>query len=515
MAEAPAPDTPQGGNLNSSDTIKNIIIVVCVIALFIIPTLVVYVTLPSCPASCDDGNPCTADFCDQEAKDCRHTPLSGMQGVCAGSAGLCRERSCESGMCVERIVESCCGNGLCEENETYENCIADCRIPPEEICSDGKDNDFDALVDCEDPDCECIAGGEDDVDEEKAGNGEEEEVDCCAPGAECQENCEDGEDNDCDGLADCEDPDCEEECTIDCTELIMITEFRKEFGDAVIEEEEDKCEEIPGDWRSKVNEVGCYTGDLEEFDCDDLEEEVRYFQFMQFCNSLNAEWECQNNYWGCLCDKEPPEEAYNGPYCDDISSMDADRTCPDYPCQDPDESCRPVYGLAGLTCECVAETEEGSNCGDKIDNDNDGAIDCMDPDCCPGNEPCCCEDFFDSPDWSLSWCYPDCEDCFCYEGDCTNVRGECKCMEMPPCELIEPTSPEDCELGICRNSGQKCVYIGRNGDAKCSCLYDCSGGENPDANSDPRACLEDSWCVDFDVPCQWYEDGQPVCGCPI
>ncbi len=513
MAEPPGPGEPSDKPLDSSDTIKNVIIVVCVIALFIIPTLVVYVTLPSCPASCDDGNPCTADSCDQEAKDCRHTPLSGMQGACSGGAGLCKERSCEAGMCVESIVDDCCGNGVCEGNETYGSCIADCKTPPDEVCDDGADNDFDDLVDCDDPDCDCVADSEDDVDDEEP---DEEEVDCCDPDADCDEDCGDGEDNDCDGLADCDDPDCETECITDCTELIMINEFRSEFGDAVMGEEEDDCEAIPGDWRGKVNEVGCYAGDLEEFDCEDIEEDVRYFQFMQFCEeTLNAEWECQNNYWGCLCDEEPPDEAYNGPYCDDVDSMSQDLTCPDYPCQDADDSCRPVYGLAGLTCACVEETDEGSNCGDDIDNDNDGAIDCMDPDCCPGSEPCCCEDFFNSPDWTATQCYPECEDCFCYEGDCVNVGGECECVETLPCESIDPKGPEDCELGVCRDSGRECVYTGYNGDAECSCMYDCSGGDNPDANADSGTCSKESWCMDFGMPCQWYENGRPFCGCPM
>jgi hypothetical protein len=70
----------------------------------------------------------------------------------------------------------------------------------EDLCSDGSDNDDDALVDCVDPDCfgkACAQG-------------------CtCTPDAGVSEtSCLDGVDNDRDSLTDCFDPDCVDQlCT--------------------------------------------------------------------------------------------------------------------------------------------------------------------------------------------------------------------------------------------------------------------------------------------------------------
>lgn len=71
-------------------------------------------------ASCNDGNPCTIDFCRLSDGSCEHTP------VAAGTT---------------------CGTG-CMCNAAGE--------PVEIVCGDSTDNDGDQLVDCMDPDCaEC------------------------------------------------------------------------------------------------------------------------------------------------------------------------------------------------------------------------------------------------------------------------------------------------------------------------------------------------------------------------
>jgi hypothetical protein len=75
--------------------------------------------LPECPSSCDDGNPCTKDFCSEETDYfCLHEPIA-----------------------------PCCGNSECEESEDWSACPEDCsepecelscgscEIPDEEACS--------------------------------------------------------------------------------------------------------------------------------------------------------------------------------------------------------------------------------------------------------------------------------------------------------------------------------------------------------------------------------------------
>ena len=96
-------------------------------------------------------------------------------------------------------------NIICRgETETDINVnIVDIDIPCEfviEDCNDGIDNDFDDLIDCEDPDCEedCMEP----VDPPPTGNDDDDEMPI-EP-----EDCSDGIDNDGDGFIDCADQDC-------------------------------------------------------------------------------------------------------------------------------------------------------------------------------------------------------------------------------------------------------------------------------------------------------------------
>ena len=69
-----------------------------------------------------------------------------------------------------------------------------------EDCTDGIDNDFDELIDCQDPDCQdfCMEPGDDDDNQ-----GDDDDETPTDP-----ENCSDGIDNDGDGFTDCVDIDC-------------------------------------------------------------------------------------------------------------------------------------------------------------------------------------------------------------------------------------------------------------------------------------------------------------------
>ncbi len=56
-----------------------------------------------CPASCDDINDCTNDYCnDATHYECKHTQIT-----------------------------PCCGNAICEFKENYSNCPLDCKVPEE------------------------------------------------------------------------------------------------------------------------------------------------------------------------------------------------------------------------------------------------------------------------------------------------------------------------------------------------------------------------------------------------
>jgi hypothetical protein len=76
-----------------------------------------------CP-DCDDGDPCTTDYC--EGISCKHTNLDGSQIGCNSIVPPCKMQSCLEGSCVLVNITNCCGNGICESNEDISICSADC-----------------------------------------------------------------------------------------------------------------------------------------------------------------------------------------------------------------------------------------------------------------------------------------------------------------------------------------------------------------------------------------------------
>ncbi|MDD5318143.1 MAG: hypothetical protein PHF51_05460 [Candidatus ainarchaeum sp.] len=91
----------------------------------------------TCPSSCDDGNPCTADDCGPRTDfACEHIPLSGPNADCGGSAGTCLEYACANGTCGSRPKVPCCENGLCEAGETC--ACTDCACAGAGLCCGGQ-----------------------------------------------------------------------------------------------------------------------------------------------------------------------------------------------------------------------------------------------------------------------------------------------------------------------------------------------------------------------------------------
>ena len=81
-----------------------------------------------CPDSCDDNNPCTLDQCSADTDfKCEYLRLDGGdQTGCSGTAGTCKEYTCESGECDIISITPCCGNEVCESKEDYNSCPDDC-----------------------------------------------------------------------------------------------------------------------------------------------------------------------------------------------------------------------------------------------------------------------------------------------------------------------------------------------------------------------------------------------------
>jgi hypothetical protein len=123
-----------------------------------------------CPGGCNDWDGCTKDYCSPDTRHivgsqeyytdytCKHEPITPCCGnkICEpGECETCRDcsaeqcapkacpRSCDDqNFCTEDYcseltnyeckhitIKPCCGNSICESQENFENCLADCPMP--------------------------------------------------------------------------------------------------------------------------------------------------------------------------------------------------------------------------------------------------------------------------------------------------------------------------------------------------------------------------------------------------
>jgi alpha-tubulin suppressor-like RCC1 family protein len=176
---------------------------------------------------CDDGYPCSVDACDPEI-GCTHAPTDAT-AVCRPSAGGCDPAEACDGASFEcppdaySLAGTPCrpSTGACDPAEECAGDDPSC--PPDEILAAGTPCRTSAVACNPDELCDGSLGAcPDDVDEctdEICDNGKDDDgdldVDCddadCIDDAVCDAIeflCEDGVDNDSDGLIDCADPDC-------------------------------------------------------------------------------------------------------------------------------------------------------------------------------------------------------------------------------------------------------------------------------------------------------------------
>lgn len=111
---------------------------------------------PACPASCDDGDPCTADACDPSKGTCTHTAVTGCK---PGPAPCQSTKDCKSGVCnpatlscVACLVAADCGDATlaCTASLTCApatSCQSDsqCKIT-KQVCSKTKGFCVDCLT---------------------------------------------------------------------------------------------------------------------------------------------------------------------------------------------------------------------------------------------------------------------------------------------------------------------------------------------------------------------------------
>ena len=211
----------------------------------------------SCPEDCTtvSGALCGNSLCEVgDGEDCQSCPVD-CAGKSKGKDQFCcgRDVGCDDARCTDEFycrtpvrVLACCGDALCEGQETESSCSVDCAdggttCEPTSSrerdkrgeCTDGIDNDCDGLIDGEDPDC----GGS------------------CTPVTEGpfgDPTCSDGIDNDCDDLVDDADQDCQQ--TVGC-------------GDGVCDPGEDceTCsEDCPGQLGGKKADRYCCGNGVQE-----------------------------------------------------------------------------------------------------------------------------------------------------------------------------------------------------------------------------------------------------------
>jgi hypothetical protein len=134
-----------------------------------------------CVGSCDDGNPCTSDSCDNGS--CKHTPTSG--GGCTDDGDPCTDDKCQSGSCThppKAEGASCNGDGQeCTEGKCMGGTCVETNKPNYTPCSDGPSD--------KSPECntfECLNGACHPFYSDFEGQ------DCGDP-AKCQSKCEQGQ----------------------------------------------------------------------------------------------------------------------------------------------------------------------------------------------------------------------------------------------------------------------------------------------------------------------------------
>lgn len=110
---------------------KSILLVLLLLTVFVAITLLrsLYLEHPNeeCPLNCNDENPCTLDECNAKTNyRCAHTPITALYIPGCTQSEDCHVLYCQEGECrPSGLMVPCCGNGICEVNETS-NCLKDC-----------------------------------------------------------------------------------------------------------------------------------------------------------------------------------------------------------------------------------------------------------------------------------------------------------------------------------------------------------------------------------------------------
>ncbi|MGF1466454.1 MAG: hypothetical protein ACFCGT_09990 [Sandaracinaceae bacterium] len=228
----------------------------------------------------------------------------------------------------------------------------------ETACSDGRDNDGDGAVDCDDLPCcavtACAAAARcRALDAGPAG---------CVPEAEEETAalCGDRRDNDCDGRLDCQDLDCIGTCGVEASNPACLDGVDND-RDGFVDCEDFGCAELAACAGESTNRACADGVDNDGDGAADCEDEGCQGEAIVVCDGPTGI---------AVPEMEVPGSV--GVRCSNGVSDDGDPfvDCRDFSCQINHLGCRPA-------------PPEGSNgtCADGVDNDADGPVDCADPGC--------------------------------------------------------------------------------------------------------------------------------------
>ncbi len=326
------------------------------------------------------------------------------------------------------------------------------------ICEDGIDNDCDGVADGDDWGCFPCEGVEDCDD----GNActDDNCVDSRCENINNSDPCDDG--NTCTGNDVCSGG--------DCAGAPLDDDNDGYISDAC---GGDDCDDgsattNPGVIEAPYDQPICIDG--ADNDCDDLTDVAD-----NGCQACNGAEDCDD---GNPCTDDDCVDflciyLYNSGPCSDGDPCTMNDLCSDGACQDGTESC----------------------CGDGIDNDSDGGIDCVDTDCegevCSDGDPCtenelcsggscqpgvegCCGDGVDNDnDTNIDCLDSDCEGDSCDDGDAC-------------------TANDACGAGSCLAGAEICCDDGLNNDGD-------SGADCQDTDCDGASCDDGDECTTNDI----------------
>ena len=422
-------------------------------------------------AQCDDTNPCTADFCDPTSGLCAHDGAA-FDGATCDTGNLCVAGAiCQAGDCVGADVD--CSDGVedpcletwcepatgcvampldgnaCDDGDacTFEDyCVEGACVGFDMGCDDGKGCTADS---CDPTTGECVH--EEDPDCADADqDGVPDESDICPADYDPEQS-----DLDEDGLGDACDPDMD--------------------GDGILNAD-DNCPKDPNPDQADSDDDG-YGDACDGVACPDLVDCVNACDGSQACTDACANQatpeaiDQYNAIVGCLQDNCPDFD----PACQEQAAYG--------PCQGEFEAC---YGAPG--CGAVLDCDDDDPCTTDYCEADGSCTHEFNPDCGGGLGACCvagaCAMLIEAE------CVASAGEFFGYGSDCATV--DCG---APGCGTDADCGSDDCATGAC--VGGACEYtIAADGSL-------CDDGD---------ACTSDEFCVagactsDVEIVC---DDGDP------